>query len=97
MAINISMASHSISANDVSQSTPVLQKGPISIHTEVTVYWAVGENPVATDRCALLMAGQTRDLRLPVKCSRVAVLAVDGPGYVTVSEQSGGASSSCSL
>lgn len=97
MAINIYMATYSIQANDVSQTTPVLQKGPIRIHTEVTVYWTVGENPTATNKCALLMAGQTRDLRLPVKCSRVAVLAVDSPGYVTVSEQSGGASSSCSL
>ena len=91
------MASYSIQANDVSQTTPVLQKGPIRIETAVSVYWTVGENPVATDRCALLMAGQSRELRLPVKCSRIAVLAVSDPGYFTVIEQSGGASSSCSL
>jgi len=90
------MASYSINANSVSQATPVLQKGPIRIEAIVSVYWTVGENPTATDKCALLRAGQTRDLRLPVKCSRVAVLAVNDPGYVTVSEQNGGASSSCS-
>ena len=96
MAINIYMATYSIQANDVSQTTPVLQKGPIRIEAAVSVYWTVGENPTATNKCALLMAGQTRDLRLPVKCSRIAFMAVKEPGYVTVSEQNGGASSSCS-
>ena len=91
------MASYSIQANDVSQSTPVLQKGPISIYAHVAVYYIIGENPVASSKnCGLLMAGQTRDLRLPVKCSRVAVVAVKEPGYVTVSETGGGAKASCS-
>jgi len=91
------MASYSINANDVSQSTPVLQKGPISIHAQVAVYYIVGENPVANNKnCGLLMAGQTRNLRLPVKCSRVAVVAVKEPGYVTVTETGGGAKASCS-
>jgi len=96
LAINIYMATYSIQANNVSQTTPVLQKGPIRIEAIVSVYWTVGENPTATDKCALLRAGQTRDLRLPVKCSRIAFLAVKEPGYVTVAEQNGGASSSCS-
>ena len=92
------MSSYSIQANDVSQSTPVLQKGPVSIYASVTVYWVVGEDPVAVPgKCALIPAGETRKIRLPVKCSRIATLAVNEPGFVTVTEESGGASSSCSL
>ena len=91
------MASYSINANDVSQITPVLARGPVTITAQVGVFWRVGENPVADNRCALLRAGTSIQLRIPVKCSKIAFLAVKDPGYVTVSEQSGGASSSCSL
>lgn len=91
------MATYSIQANEVSQSTPVLQKGPISIYAQVAVYYIIGENPTASAKnCGLLMAGQTRDLRLPVRCSRVAVVAVKEPGWVTVTEMGGGAKASCS-
>ena len=91
------MASYPINANSVSQSTPVLARGPITITAQVSVFWRVGENPQADNRCALLRAGTSLQLRIPVKCSRIAFLAVKDPGYVTVSEQNGGASSSCSL
>jgi len=84
-------------ASSDSQSTPVLQKGPITIYTEAAVYFVVGENPVAkSSGCALIRAGETVQLRLPVRCSRVAVMAVSTPGTVTITEISGGNSSSCS-
>jgi hypothetical protein len=91
------MAMYSFTANDVSQSTPVLQKGPVSIYAAVNIYFVVGENPIANrQNCALIRAGETRHLKLPVKCCKIAVLAVDAAGTVTISEVSGGASSSCS-
>jgi hypothetical protein len=91
------MAMYSFIANEVSQSTPVLQKGPVSIYAAVNIYFSVGENPVANrQNCALIRAGETKQLKLPVKCCKIAVLAVSESGTVTVSEISGGASSSCS-
>lgn len=90
------MTSFVINATNQSQATPVLRKGPIKIYATVPVYWRVGENPTANNNCALLKAGQSIDLILPVKCSKVAVLAVNNPGTVTVTETGGGASSSCS-
>ena len=89
------MASYSINANPVSQSTPVLARGPVTITAQVSVYWRVGENPVADNRCALVRAGATQTLRIPVKCSKIAFLAVDTPGWVTVHEVSG-VKASCS-
>jgi hypothetical protein len=92
------MAAYSLSATDVSQQSPKLKKGKVRIHASVNIYWVVGENPVANSRtCAVLRAGETLELRLPVKCSSIAVLAVDKPGAVTVVEHNGGARSSCSL
>jgi hypothetical protein len=67
------MASYNLQANDISQSTPKLQKGPVT-----------------------LRAGESRTLNLPVKCSRIAVLAVSTPGAVTIEEEIGGAKASCS-
>ena len=90
------MTSFVINATNQSQATPVLRKGPIRIHASVSIYWRVGEQPVANNNCALLPAGQSIDLKLPVKCSKVAVLAVKDSGTVTVTETGGGASSSCS-
>ena len=90
------MASYSINANLVSQATPVLARGPVTITAQVSVFWRVGENPTADNKCALIRAGTSQELRIPVKCSKIAFLAVKDPGYVTVSEQNGGASSSCS-
>jgi hypothetical protein len=89
------MASYSISANSVSQSTPVLARGPVTITTDVNVYWRVGENPVADNRCALVRAGTRLEIRIPVKCSRIAFLAVKDPGWVTVHEVNG-TKASCS-
>ena len=89
------MASYSINANPVSQSTPVLARGPISVTTQVNVFWRVGENPVADNKCALLRAGTTQTLRIPVKCSRIAFLAVKDSGWVTVHEVNG-TKASCS-
>ena len=89
------MASYSINANSVSQSTPVLARGPVTITAQASVFWCVGENPVADDRCALLRAGASLQLRIPVKCSRIAFLAVKDPGWVTVHEVNG-TKASCS-
>jgi hypothetical protein len=91
------MASYSIQANDVSQTTPVLRKGPVTLHASVGVYFKIASDPVADRQtCALLMAGQSRTVNLPVKCLKIAVLAVDTHGSISIVEESGGASSSCS-
>ena len=95
LGLNISMASYSINANSVSQSTPVLARGPVTITAQASVFWRVGENPVADNKCALLRAGTTQTLRIPVKCSRIAFLAVKDPGWVTVHEVNG-TKASCS-
>jgi hypothetical protein len=91
------MATYSLQATDVSQTTPVLRKGPVTLHAGVSVYFKIASDPVADkETCALLMAGQSRTVNLPVKCLKIAVLAVNGPGSVNIVEESGGASSSCS-
>lgn len=90
------MASYSINANSVSQSTPVLARGPVNITAQTNVFWRVGENPIADDRCALLRAGDSLQLRIPVKCSRIAFLAVKESGWVTVHEVNG-TKASCSV
>jgi len=89
------MASYSINADSVSQITPVLARGPIIITSTVNIYWRVGENPVADNKCAVIRAGTTQTLRIPVKCSRIAILAVKEPGWVTVYEVNG-TKASCS-
>lgn len=89
------MASYSISANSVSQSTPVLARGSITINAQVAVYWRVGEDPIADKTCAFVPAGKTLTLRIPVKCSKIAFLAVNKTGWVTVHEING-TKASCS-
>lgn len=89
------MASYSISANSVSQTTPVLARGPVTITSDVNVYWRVGENPTADNHCALVRAGTRLEIRIPVKCSKIAVLAVKEPGWVTIHEVNG-TKASCS-
>jgi len=91
------MASYSIQANDVSQPTPVLRKGPVTLHASVSVYFKIASDPAADSQsCALILAGQSRTINLPVKCLKIAVLAVDTHGSISIIEESGGASSSCS-
>jgi hypothetical protein len=89
------MASYSINANLISQSTPVLARGPVTITAQVSVFWRVGENPIADNKCALLRAGTSQELRIPVKCSKIAFLAVNTPGWVSVHEVNG-TKASCS-
>ena len=89
------MASYSINANSVSQTTPVLARGVVTITAQVSVYWRVGENPVADNKCALLRAGTSQELRIPVKCSKIALLAVNTSGWITVHEING-TKASCS-
>ncbi len=90
------MASYTLQANSVSQSTPKLQRGEIKISAEVTVYFRIGNNPVADNRCAFISAGETRQIRLPTNCLQVAVLAVNTPGSVSIYEVSK-AKASCSV
>lgn len=92
------MASHSIKSNtQTSTQGTKLRKGRISIYTSTSIFWAIGENPTALrSGCALLRAGETLELKLPVNCSRLAVLAVSEPGSVVVREIQGGARASCS-
>lgn len=74
-------------AGTISVQSPKLIKGLIRIYASVPVYWAIGENPVASRvNCALLSAGTSIELRLPVRCSSLAVLAVDQPGTVSIIE-----------
>ena len=89
------MASYNIQANLTSQSTPKLQRGEIKISAEVSVYFRIGNEPVADSQCAFIPAGETRQIRLPTNCLQVAVLAVNKPGSVTVWEVSK-AKASCS-
>lgn len=90
------MSSYSLNATNTSQQSPILRKGTIRIYTNVSVYWVVGENPQAsTLKCALLRAGESLELRIPVKCSRIAVLAVSDPGTFSILEL-GVARPSCS-
>ena len=86
LVINIHMASYSIQANNVSQATPKLQRGDIRITAEVSVYFRIGNDPVANETCAFIPAGTSRDIRLPTNCLQVAVRAVNNPGNVTVVE-----------
>ena len=88
------MASYNIQANLVSQSTPKLQRGEIKIIANVSVYFRIGDNPQADNRCAFIPAGTSRQIRLPTNCLRVAVQAVNSPGGVTIVEVSK-AKSSC--
>jgi len=83
------MASYSIQASDVSQTTPKLSRGQVSITSSVPIYWVVGENPIADSRCSIILAHDTRIIRLPVSCSKLAVLAVETPGTVSIVEING--------
>lgn len=89
------MASYNIQANSVSQTTPVLHKGKIKITAEVAVYFRVGENPIADNRCGVIPAGASKEFTLPVKCSKIAFITVNKPGGVTVAEING-VKASCS-
>jgi hypothetical protein len=91
------MSTYIIHANNTNQTSPVLKKGKIKLQTDVTVFWAIGENPTANKtNCAFLRAGESRDINLPVKCSKIAIMAADKPGIFTVTEIQGGAPASCS-
>ena len=90
------MSAYSLSATNVSQQSPVLRKGIVRLYSSVAIYFMVGENPVIDiTKCALLRAGETREMRFPVKCSKIAVQAVNTEGFVTITEQNGGVKASC--
>ena len=90
------MSAYSLSATNVSQQSPVLRKGIVILYSAVSVYFVVGENPVVDPtKCALLRAGESREMRFPVKCSKIAVQAVAAHGPFTITEQNGGAKASC--
>ena len=74
------MASYSIQATAVSQQTPKIGRGTITIYPSVS---------------AVIMAGTSRTLRLPVSCSKIAFLAVELPGAVSIVKDTG-VKASCS-
>ena len=80
------MASYNISADNVSKSTPKLQRGDIRIIAEVSVYFRIGNDPEANESCAFIPAGTSRDIRLPTNCLQAAFCAVNTPGSVTIVE-----------
>lgn len=91
------MASYSIQTSNISQTTPVLARGRILIVAEQAVYFRIGsENPQADKHCAFISAGGTREISLPTSCLKLAVLAVNTPGNVTVVEING-TKASCSV
>jgi len=86
------MASYNISANNLASTTTpnTLPRSTVQVTATVPVYYKVGsDNPQATSDCALLPANKTITLRLPVKCLKIAVLAVKDPGYVNIVEIKG--------
>jgi len=92
------MASYSIPVNNSTSTTTAttLPRSTVQVFANVPVYYTVGsDTPVATDRCAVIAANQTLTLRLPVKCLRIAFLAVDAPGFATIVEING-TKASCS-
>jgi len=81
------MSTYTLFASDVSQTSPKLKKGLIRIFSSTAVYWAIGENPTARSTgSALLRGGDSIELKLPVKCSSLSVLAVNEPGTVSILE-----------
>ena len=86
MAINIHMASYNIQADSVSKATPKLQRGEIKIIAEVSVYFRIGNDPIADHHCAFITAGTERQIRIPTNCLQVAVQAVNTPGSVAIVE-----------
>jgi len=50
---------------------------------------------MATQQLVISVAGTTQTLRIPVKCSKIAFLAVKDPGWVTIAEING-VKASCS-
>lgn len=91
------MSTYSINSNNTSQTTPKLKRGSLRIYTSTSIFWVIGEDPVASSqKCALLRADESIEIRLPVDCSRLAVIAVNNPGLVTVTEINGKVKPSCS-
>ena len=92
------MASYSVPVNNSTSTTTdsTLPRSTVKVSATVPVYYTVGsDTPVATNRCAVISAGQTLTLRLPVKCLRIAFLAVNAPGLATIVEING-TKASCS-
>jgi hypothetical protein len=86
------MASYSIPVNKTSSNTTdtTLPRSTVQLVSTVPVYYKIGSDwPIATADCALLPANKPITLRLPVKCLRVAALAVNDPGCVTIVEIKG--------
>lgn len=80
---------------ETSTQGPKLKRGSVRVYASTAVYWVVGENPTAQKQsCALLPANTSIELRIPVNCSRLAVIAAHEPGYVTVTDVPG-AKASC--
>lgn len=92
------MPAYSIKSNTKTSTVgPKLKRGRLKITTTTDIFWVIGENPVAKPTgCAILRAGNSLELNLPVNCSRLAVLAISEPGSVGILDITGGARASCS-
>jgi len=79
------MASYSVYAKlDESQTSPILVRGEIRISADVTVYYRIGENPIADSRCAVIRAGQSITTTLPSCGLKIAFLATNNSGHVSI-------------
>ena len=91
------MSSYSMKVSAVSQVSPPLAKGKVQLTTDVSIFYAIGADPIAIPgKTSLLRAGQKETLVLPANGYRIALVQVKEPGRVSIVEQPGGASSSCS-
>lgn len=91
------MTTYVYTASKDNQQTPVLKKGKVKIYSDVSIFWSPGQNPTATPgRSSLLSAGETKEIRLPVSCTKIAFVAAGEPGKVIIREIQGGAKASCS-
>ena len=88
-------ASVIVTNTKTSTQGPKLKRGLVRIYASTAVHWCLGEDPTAQKQtCALLPANTSIELRIPVNCSRLAVIAAHEPGYVTVTDVPG-AKASC--
>lgn len=91
------MKSFTISANKTNQQSEALPKGQIRIRSTVPVYYRIGSDPIVDKlNSAIIKPNTDVEIRIPVKCLKLAVVAVQDSGTVTVTEMTGGARASCS-
>lgn len=78
-----------------STRSPKVARGEIRISTTAPIYFTIGSEPTADRKCALLLPGTSKQIRIPTSCLSVAVMAVDQFGSVSIHEITGN-KASCS-